>query len=183
MKMLLRAMVCCVILGGVQWAHASVLQDVTIEWEDGTWRGQLGDELQVVYLDGRIRKSTSGTLVRFADGWLELTDAQGNRIPPIYAADLVTITQSNPSDGGGSAGQEGASAENSQDASQGDEATDQSKASTDGMIHPTFYLPLSGQVGVEFRAEEIEAITAQADELGPGQTIVLHIDSGGGYVA
>jgi ClpP class serine protease len=41
---------------------------------------------------------------------------------------------------------------------------------------------MSGMVGEKMRAEEIDAIAAQADELGPGQTIVLHITSGGGYV-
>jgi hypothetical protein len=53
----------------------------------------------------------------------------------------------------------------------------------DYSIRPTFLLPLTGMVGGDFRPEEIEAVAAQADELGPGQTIVLEINSGGGYVA
>ena len=46
-----------------------------------------------------------------------------------------------------------------------------------------FVLRLTGMVGEEFRPEEIENIVAQADERGPGQVIVLEINSGGGSVA
>ncbi|GEM_PF-5534574 len=46
-----------------------------------------------------------------------------------------------------------------------------------------FVLRLTGMVGEEFRPEEIEEIVAQADARGPGQVIVLEINSGGGSVA
>ena len=48
---------------------------------------------------------------------------------------------------------------------------------------PIFYLPMEGGVGNEFREEEIRAVGEEMDQLGPGQTLVLHISSGGGYVA
>ena len=44
-------------------------------------------------------------------------------------------------------------------------------------------LPLTGQVGVEFRAKEIEAFAEEVDRFGPGQIVVLHINSPGGFVA
>ena len=43
-----------------------------------------------------------------------------------------------------------------------------------------FMLPMSGMVGEGFRSNEIEAIAREADKLGPGQIIVLRINSGGG---
>ncbi len=160
---------------------------VRVETQDGVWRGELGDQIRVVYKARGIRRTVEGTLIRISDGWLEMKGADGRRIPPIHPADLVSIDRLADASG------DGESAEGGVDdpASESDSGTEASPAAgggdaseeSDESIRPTFILPLTGMVGVEFRAEEIEAITAEADELGPGQTIVLEINSGGGYVA
>jgi len=43
-------------------------------------------------------------------------------------------------------------------------------------------LPLPGMVGVGFRHEEMERLEKEADKLGPGQVIIMRINSGGGLV-
>ena len=45
-----------------------------------------------------------------------------------------------------------------------------------------FVLPMEGTVGIGMRHDEIEAVAKEADKYGPGQIIVLLIDSGGGLV-
>lgn len=157
---------------------------VRIELKDGVFRGQTGDRIRVVYRERGMRRVLEGTLARFVDGWLELTDGD-RRLAPVYAADIVSIEQlggsAEPVSDGGAA---------SDSAADGTAATsDEAATSTtedgevDLSIRPTFLLPLTGMVGGDFRPEEIEAVAAQADALGPGQTIVLEINSGGGYVA
>ncbi|MFZ9915744.1 MAG: ATP-dependent Clp protease proteolytic subunit, partial [Phycisphaerales bacterium] len=63
----------------------------------------------------------------------------------------------------------------------GPTVTDQVDAQTAEMPH-IFVLPLSGMVGTYMRHDEIEKVAAEADKYGPGQIIVLLIDSGGGMV-
>jgi hypothetical protein len=45
-----------------------------------------------------------------------------------------------------------------------------------------FFLPWRGMVGTGARHEQIDAVGVAADKLGPGQLIVLHVDSPGGLV-
>ena len=45
-----------------------------------------------------------------------------------------------------------------------------------------FILPLGGMVGVGLRHHEMEKIEKEADKFGPGQIIVIRINSGGGLV-
>ena len=45
-----------------------------------------------------------------------------------------------------------------------------------------FILPLGGMVGVGLRHQEMEKIEKEADKFGPGQIIVIRINSGGGLV-
>jgi hypothetical protein len=43
-----------------------------------------------------------------------------------------------------------------------------------------FVLPMTGEVGEAFRHDEIEKLAKHCDEYGPGQIIILEIESGGG---
>lgn len=45
-----------------------------------------------------------------------------------------------------------------------------------------FILPLGGMVGVGLRHQEMEKIEKEADKFGPGQIVVIRINSGGGLV-
>ena len=171
-------------------AAAATGDPVTIELTDSKdWQGKAGEQIRVVYKDRSRNKTVEGTLVRFKDGWLQLTSS-GRRLAPIYGDDIVSVKQLGGEQPSGadasSASEDPSDTSTSIDAAtsvpsdttsaDGDEAVDES-------IRGTFLLPLTGMVGKEFRNEEIDAIVAQADAIGPGQTIVLEINSGGGYVA
>ncbi|MFZ9690597.1 MAG: hypothetical protein ACO3EP_01045, partial [Phycisphaerales bacterium] len=60
------------------------------------------------------------------------------------------------------------------------EGANQSAASSDWP--GVFLLPLKGTLGIGLRHDEIKKIAAEADKYGPGQIIVLLIDSPGGLV-
>ena len=165
---------------------ADEAQPVRVEMQDGSvWRGQTGAEVKVSFKQRGQRRVVEGTLARYTDGWLELTGPGGKRLAPVFAADIIRIEQIGDGTGSSSSApvkapggdSEADASDSSSPASEGDDKE------VDLSIRPTFLLPLTGMVGGDFRPEEIEAIAAQADELGPGQTIVLEINSGGGYVA
>ena len=53
---------------------------VTIELSDSKdWQGKAGEQIRVVYKDRSRNKTVEGTLVRFQDGWLQLTSS-GRRL-------------------------------------------------------------------------------------------------------
>ena len=165
---------------------ADEAQPVRVEMQDGSvWRGQTGAEVKVSFKQRGQRRVVEGTLARYTDGWLELTGPSGKRLAPVFAADIIRIEQIGDGTGSSSSApvkdpggdSEADASDSSSSASEGDDKE------VDLSIRPTFLLPLTGMVGGDFRPEEIEAVAAQADELGPGQTIVLEINSGGGYVA
>ena len=159
---------------------------VQVETKDGVWRGQTGQQIRVVYRERGMRRTLEGTLVRYADGWLELAGPGGKRLSPVFSADIVSIEQLGESSDTGSAA-DGSSDDGGGNASADSSGDGSASPSEDGevdlSIRPTFLLPLTGMVGGDFRPEEIENVAAQADAIGPGQTIVLEINSGGGYVA
>jgi hypothetical protein len=163
---------------------------VTIELSDSKdWQGKAGEQIRVVYKDRSRNKTVEGTLVRFQDGWLQLTSS-GRRLAPIYGDDIVSVKRlggEQPSDDDASSASEDPSDTSASSDAATSVASDTTSADGDEVvdesIRGTFLLPLTGMVGKEFRNEEIDAIVAQADAIGPGQTIVLEINSGGGYVA
>ncbi len=54
-------------------------------------------------------------------------------------------------------------------------------AATDAKRH-VFMLPLDGMVGIGLRHDEMEKVEQVADKIGPGQVIILRINSNGGLV-
>lgn len=178
---------------GVEQAYGGDAVAVTLA--DGSeWSGELGQEIRVTYSQRGIRRTAIGTIVRVDKGWLQLS-SNGRRLSPIRVGEVVSIeavggapaTDPTPAESepatGDEGGDDGSSEPSDTQASDGGGDPADEEAADDSDIRPTFILPLTGMVGEAFRAEEIEAIVAQADELGPGQTIVLDINSGGGIVA
>ena len=180
-------LIACVLLGlllaaPVQAQDPPSGQEVRILLPEGkTWRGHIGDRVKVVYSERGLRQIASGTIDRFdrAGGWLFLSGPNAPRTP-IFAADITEVIGSGPASTPDQSEPKAAPAGDA--ASEDTAAKDGEDSEEDLSIRGTFYLPMSGMVGEKFRAEEIQAVAAQADELGPGQTIVLHITSGGGYV-
>ena len=72
-------------------AAAATGDPVTIELSDSKdWQGKAGEQIRVVYKDRSRNKTVEGILVRFQDGWLQLTSS-GRRLAPIYGDDIVSV--------------------------------------------------------------------------------------------
>lgn len=166
-------------------ASAALAGSVTVLCADGsTWRGSTDDHVTVQYNAGGVKVDVSGVLTQAADLYIVVKKDDGTGEVPIFRSDIVDIKKA---DGGSkpaaapkpSAAPAEKPAGNRGAAKPADDADTQAPAA-DGK--GVFYLPLKEMVGLEFRPEEIQAIVAQADEAGPGQLIVLDIESGGGSV-
>ena len=141
-----------------------------------TWRGDDGDEVDVVFSEQGVTQSMTGAVIsiRGRSGYEILVikgDIAGKPAKKvIFAADIISMTSTG--EGGGFSGVD------TPDSGEGS-STDGTSGSDDKGV---FYMPWSGMVGIGARHEEFEALAAEADKLGPGQTIVIQIKSGGGLV-
>ncbi len=178
-------------------APEALADRVRVDLPDGSrWRGETGDQVKVTYKAGARKQTVTGELKAVESDWIVVAPADGEDAI-IFKSDIVSIeaaaaaaqpdtpdTPQDPESGDGPA-QAGGDNASSADAATTETDSDLPESllhdPADGM--PVFYLPMEGMVGGEFREEEIRAVAAEADKLGPGQTIVLHIDSGGGLVA
>jgi hypothetical protein len=153
-------------------------------FENGTgWRGEDGDAVTVVFTENGVEQRMTGTVVK-VDGKtpFRLVVIKGDvagaiATKAIFESDIITM------DGRGDGDGETVDrdAEHRSDAPSST-AKESSEAASDSEKLGVFLLPWEGQVGVMARHNEIEAIAAEADKFGPGQTIVLAINSPGGLV-
>jgi len=150
-------------------------QNVQIRLSDGsTWRGEIGQNIEVTYMERGVERSMRGTLQTvknlyiIVDGKLDLQQ-QRKVIPRGDLRSIKTVTE---------------------EARDRDSRERESTRPRDRQQQPAedydgpgvIVLPLTGPVGVNIRHQEIEAVGKKADELGPGQTIILDIETGGGLV-
>ena len=147
-----------------------------------TWRGDYGDIVKVVYKEQGVEQSMEGEL-KLIDGKGDFAIIQirgelagSIRTKSIFAADIVSMTTVSQGTTDQEAARPGESGRTSKAG-----ANDSAKPLTTD-YQGVFYLPWEGMVGVGARHDEIVQIGEQADELGDGQIIVLHIKSGGGLV-
>ncbi len=166
-------------------ATAALAGSVTVLCADGsTWRGSTDDQVTVQYTDGGVKVEVTGVLTQAEELFIVVKKSDGSGEVPIYRPDIIDITKADAAGATAapkpSAAPSGQSTAGDAGSTQPDDESSDTTVATDGK--GVFYLPLTGTVGMEFRPEEIEAIIAQADEAGPGQTIVLDIESGGGSV-
>lgn len=164
------------------WAE----QSVEIKQKDGaTWRGHVSDTVEIRTLQSGNEITVSGTISKVADLYIMVdTEVVGRKTQKaIFKADIVSIK----SVGGGASN---ATPRDEADLSKPGTAAATPSApaggdkdiprTADGKPLGVFVLPLTGTVGEEFRHDEIEAVAKEADKYGPGQIIVLEIESGGG---
>jgi membrane-bound ClpP family serine protease len=150
-----------------------------------TWRGDLGCRVRVRFIENSVAQTLEGTLSRAEPTHILLaTRLMGRAMEkPIFRADLRSIETITEEVGS----QPLAATSTARAAASGATAKPHpATRGSDGVraapLPGVFLLPLSGTVGVSFRHQEIEAIAAEADKHGPGQIVVLLIDSGGGLV-
>lgn len=160
-------------------ASAALAADaVQLKLKDGsTWRGNINDTIEMRFMEHSVEQSLHCRLVQVADLYVKVEAMITGQLrqKTVFRADIVAIKKA---DGSGAALPA---------------STDVKPAGTTGAATPAsasdtktssgqcvFVLPLDGGVGETFRHEEIEMIGKEADKAGPGQIIILVINSNGG---
>lgn len=159
-----------------------------IKLKDGsTWRGQVDDAIEIRYIQQGMEISMSGKLIKAEPLYIKVEGqvAGATKQITIFKSDVISIKTSGSAAPAGSVtpkpvGESSPSAPGSTAAGVDSTKNDIAKPKPGDKPQGVFVLPMSGEVGLEFRHNEIEAIAKEADKWGPGQIIVLDIDSGGG---
>ena len=164
-----------------------------------SWRGDVGDRVRVEFSENGVVQTLEGTLTRIEKRYLQVEGviAGQTAVKTIFLSDVRdmtsigggTATEPAPATGGGSItpSRPGTS---SAPAAPAAPTRDLAPPTDDGVNRSVageewpgvFLLPLSGTLGIGLRHQEIEKIAEEADKYGPGQIIVLLIDSPGGLV-
>ena len=147
-------------------------ETVTFQYGSGaTWNGELGQTVTVEFTDRGKTKQIEGPITKVKKDYIYVDGEL------IFITDILKIS--------------GNSAESTPVNTTNDEAsTDASSSSASITKKPfkdgdlsigVFILPMKGSVGGEMRATELELLAEYIDDnVGPGQVIVLKVDSGGG---
>ncbi|HWB19338.1 MAG TPA: hypothetical protein VG711_03490 [Phycisphaerales bacterium] len=142
--------------------------------KDGSsWSGKVGDAVHLTYRRQGVNVDLNGVIVKAGDDYIMVEgDVAGQKAKTtIFKGDIVAIS---------TVGGNASSAMPANASTGGASSTASTSATADNSGPGVFVLPLGGMVGLEFRHEEIDAIAKEADARGPGQIIVLEIESGGG---
>jgi ClpP class serine protease len=163
-------------------AAAASAGQIEIKLKDGSkWRGQANDTVAIEYLLQGAKVAMEGRVTKVDDLYIVVNGTFAGQAAqkPIFKADIVSMkTISTAADAGDSA----------VPAANPGETTDASSVSTgpattinvnDKQVG-VFMLPMKGMVGEGFRSNEIKKLAEHCDQYGPGQIIVLEIESGGG---
>ena len=163
-----------------------------------SWRGEDGDRVDVVFSEQGVSQSMTGEIMKI-DGrpGFEIVFIRGEiagRVATkgIFAPDIERMTASGASaveaapadaDRGGDRGGKSSSGDKRAKVASEPAVT---TVGEDGKLESSkpgvFFMPWEGPVGIEARHDEIKAIIEEADKYGPGQIIVLQINSPGGLV-
>jgi hypothetical protein len=157
-----------------------------------TWRGELNDIVQVVYMEGSREVQLEGKLLRADTTLVVVESTSGGKTSKksIFFGDVKSLksvtaaaTTDKPADATSTAPTADKGETKAADGAKAVDAAGTAAAPVAaGDFKGVFFLPLEGMVGTGMRAAEIEAIGKEADKYGPGQIIVLEIDSPGGLV-
>ena len=156
-------------------ASVAFAGQVEIRLKNGSrWKGGLPELVRMTVMQQGVQMELTGHLVKASEWHVTIeTDVAGEiRNKTIFKSDIISI-KTVAAD---------AAAYLDIRPLRGDGTTGPARPGADPDQPGVFVLPLSKMVGLEFRHEEMEAIAEEADKYGPGQIIVLLIDSGGGSV-
>jgi hypothetical protein len=156
---------------------------VELRMKDGArWRGEVGQTVDVTFKQSAVDVPMTGTLLKVEDSFIVVKGsiAGVDREKVIFKADLVSMKTVGAAS---TSAPTSSSPTPNQDPKSDDKSAESASAAPvqqPGKPMGVFLLPLSGMVGEGFRTQEMEAIAREADKIGPGQIIVLRINSGGG---
>ena len=162
----------------VLMAAPSAVHAGDVKLKDGTvWRGDVGARVRVTFVQkGGTESTIEGTVAKTEKGYLvvEIEENGKKTKKTITSFDLKKIEAMVSSDTGATKAVAASPTKS--------DATKSVAPAATGDKKTIFLLPWDGMVGVGARHDEIEAVGREADKIGPGQTIVIEIDSGGGLV-
>ncbi|MBI1304160.1 MAG: hypothetical protein GC172_10290 [Phycisphaera sp.] len=144
------------------------------------WRGEVGAQVRATYTQGNREVTIEGTVVRIDKSLIVIEIDEGGRAVrrTIVNFDLKKLETIDAKTAAAGATAPGAGAATGSTAAGGASAA----TAEDKKVPNIIVLPWEGTVGIGARHDEIEEIGKYADKYGPGQIIVLLIDSPGGLV-
>jgi hypothetical protein len=178
-------------------ASSAFAADVKLS-NGSVWKGDVGAKVRATYLLNGKEATLEGTVVK-AEKNLVVVEVMENgkavrrTIVSFDLRKLETIDEASKNDDaakGGAPAPAGTPATGGakREPAKGDASKPAGKQAGARTDSPTaampriFVLPMEGTVGIGMRHDEIETVAKEADKYGPGQIIVLLIDSGGGLV-
>ncbi len=160
-------------------AGSAFASQVEIRLKDGSrWRGSVNDTVEIRFLQQGSTLTMQGKLMKVEDLYLQVDGTlAGQRVKrTIFRSDVVSMKTVTA--GGGAATSDVADA--GADAAVPGVPT---VSAADKNSLGVFVLPLVGTVGEKMRHNEIKELAEYIDKnYGPGQIIVLEIESGGGLM-
>lgn len=195
----------------LSFAMAAPQAAAEIRFSGGVWRGSVGDRIEVAFREGGRDQTVTGVLAKLERYAMTLTievggrsaskvvilgDVKSVKLVSAGSAESAPAADTKPVEGDGSTPPKPDAAPDGGKSG----ATPPTPAARGGTAieHPdtagpitgpradgkktVFVLPLPGMVGVGLRHEEMERVEKEADKLGPGQIVIMRINSGGGLV-
>jgi hypothetical protein len=150
---------------------SSFAQPVSFNYGDKlTWNGELGQTVSIQYNDRGTTKQIEGTITKIRTKYIYIAGEL------IFITDILSISGS---------GTDAATVQETVSGKTTKQTTTEKTSNPlkDGDLPITvFMLPMEGSVGETMRATELKVLAQYIDEnYGPGQIIVLNVDSSGGY--
>ncbi len=137
-----------------------------------TWNGELGQTVTVEFTDRGKTKQIEGPITKVKKDYIYVDGEL------IFITDIVSI-----SGGAQTAETPDSTSDVGEDIDSNASTAIEKTPEKDGDLPMSvFFLPMEGSVGETMRATELKVLAEYIDEnYGPGQVIILKVDSGGGY--
>jgi ATP-dependent protease ClpP protease subunit len=162
-------------------ATALAGQAVELKLKDGSkWRGTVGDSVEVRFMQQNIEVTLQGKLAKAENLYIQLdTEFGGKSVSKvIFNADIVSVKSTAAA---GPSEEKPASPASKTPTPSASPSSPNAADQSDKKPLGVFVLPLEGTVGETFRHEEIDKMAEYMDKnYGPGQVLVLLINSNGG---
>jgi hypothetical protein len=160
-----------------------------VKLADGSvWKGEVGEKVRVTYMLNGREVTIEGTVLKIDPNVLrvEISDRGRTSVRTITSFDLKRVESIASDSGSTTAAPSQSAPAGSGGTGSGQSAQTPAQTSATGAatakVPNIFVLPWEGMVGIGARHNEIEEIGKEADKFGPGQIIVILIDSPGGLV-
>ncbi len=158
-------------------ALARLADQVTVKLTTGASQAlEIGQTVKITYRDGGKVATIEGSLVSATGTSLVVNTSDGRKSLAVKTILRIEAGATAASEPGSAAASSPAGAQ----AAGASEAASTASSATGGKH--VFVLPMDGTVGIGLRHDEIDMVAAEADKYGPGQIIILKINSNGGLV-